>query len=36
MIPAFTIMCTFGPMAPPGMGKPSTRASMVVVVGLNA
>ena len=27
-------MCTFGPIAPPGIGKPSTRASGLVVVGV--
>ena len=34
--PALTIMWTLGPMAPPGMGKPSTRASAMVVTGLKS
>ena len=29
-------MWTFGPIAPPGIGKPTTRASAEVVTGLNS
>ncbi len=35
-MPASAIMWTFGPMAPPGMGKFTTRASAARVIGLTS